>query len=110
MDAADAGAVVPDEFVDDERIVLNVSYAATQEFVIGNDLITFQARFGGKPFDVSIPVMAVVAIYARETGEGMMFTDAGDTASTGTPGDDSRDDGSPDDTGGPDRSHLRVIK
>jgi len=111
--ASDENTVVPAEYIDDDRIVLNVSYAATHNLVLGNDAITFQARFGGNPFEVYIPEHAVLAIYARESGEGMVFADPGDADLSGDGGDErEHGDDEPDGTTGdkPDRSHLRVIK
>lgn len=64
---------VPREYVSDGEIVLNVSYDATSALQLGNDFIEFKARFGGKPRDILIPVRRVIAIYARENGQGMAF-------------------------------------
>ena len=70
---ADEWARVPREFVRDGHIVLNIDYEATNRLNIGNEDISFQARFGGVPRDILIPVGNVVAIYARENGHGMAF-------------------------------------
>jgi stringent starvation protein B len=64
---------VPKEFVRDGQIVLNVSAEATHQLAMGNEEITFQTRFNGASFPVIVPVDAVVAIYARENGQGMAF-------------------------------------
>jgi len=64
---------VPREFVKDGEIVLNVGIDATHQLLLGNDEITFQARFGGKAFPVVVPMERIAAIYARENGEGMAF-------------------------------------
>jgi len=64
---------VPREFVRDGQIVLNVGYDATKNLAMGNDLIAFQARFGGVARDISVPIGNVAAIYARENGAGMAF-------------------------------------
>lgn len=64
---------VPREFVKDGEIVLNISYDATSALKLGNDYIEFTARFGGVPRDIMVPVTRVVAIFARETGQGMGF-------------------------------------
>lgn len=71
--SVDATVDVPREYVKDGEIVLNVSYDATGSLQLGNDLITFKARFGGRPRDIMVPVERVVAIYARENGQGMAF-------------------------------------
>ena len=64
---------VPREFVKDGEIVLNVGIEATHQLQMGNEEITFQARFGGKAFPVVVPIERVAAIYASENGEGMAF-------------------------------------
>lgn len=69
----DAATRVPREYVKDGEIVLNVGTEATHQLMLGNEEITFQARFGGRSFPVVVPIERVVAIYARENGEGMAF-------------------------------------
>jgi stringent starvation protein B len=69
----DKTVLVPREFVKDGEIVLNISYDATSALKLGNDYIEFTARFGGVPRDIMVPVSRVVAIFARETGQGMGF-------------------------------------
>lgn len=69
----DDSVQVPREYVKDGEIVLNVSYDATSALQMGNDFIEFKARFGGKPRDIMVPVGRVIAIYARENGQGMAF-------------------------------------
>jgi len=64
---------VPREYVKDGEIVLNISFDATSALKLGNDLIAFSARFAGKPREIMIPVDRVIAIYARENGQGMAF-------------------------------------
>ena len=69
----DRNTQVPMEFVRDGQIVLNISYDATSGLLIGNDYVQFTARFGGQPREIMVPVANVMAIYARETGQGMAF-------------------------------------
>lgn len=69
----DESVQVPREYVKDGEIVLNISYDATSALQLGNDFIEFKARFGGKPRDIMVPVGRVIAIYARENGQGMAF-------------------------------------
>ena len=69
----DKSTQVPMEFVRDGQIVLNISYDATSGLLIGNEYVEFKARFGGKPREIMVPVTHVMAIYARETGQGMAF-------------------------------------
>ena len=64
---------VPMEYVKNNEIVLNVSFEATSNLRLGNDFIEFKARFGGVSREIVVPVEHVVAIYARENGQGMAF-------------------------------------
>jgi stringent starvation protein B len=64
---------VPNEFVKDGEIVLNISFDATSALKLGNDYIEFKGRFGGIARDILVPVDRVLAIYARENGQGMAF-------------------------------------
>ncbi|WP_439683731.1 ClpXP protease specificity-enhancing factor [Cupriavidus oxalaticus] len=70
---ADANTNVPREFVKNNEIVLNVSFDATSGLDMGNEWITFSARFGGVSRKIDVPVENVLAIYARENGQGMAF-------------------------------------
>ena len=65
--------VVPQNFVEDGQIVLNVSPSAVRQLDMDNDRVTFDGRFGGVPQQVWLPVQSVMAIYARENGQGMVF-------------------------------------
>jgi stringent starvation protein B len=78
VDALSDEVVVPERFVENDRIILNVSPVATQALTMSNDSIMFNARFAGSPMDVFIPVENVLAIYAQENGQGMMFEDGSD--------------------------------
>lgn len=69
----DASTRVPMEFVKNGEIVLNISFSATSGLKMENELIRFSARFGGVSRDISVPVDNVIAIYARENGQGMAF-------------------------------------
>jgi len=100
------GVEVPAEFVQDGRIVLNVSASAVRDLDLGDDWISFSARFGGTPRSILVPVPAVLGIYARENGQGMAFPDGPD----GQPpadGDDG-DGAEPPRPGG--RPSLKVVK
>lgn len=108
VDANVEGVVVPTQFVKDGRIVLNVSYSAAAGIQIENEGISFQARFGGTPMAVSVPVRAVLGIYARESGEGMLFGEEDDGAQ---PPPESDPEPTPEGPGTPPRrSHLKVVK
>ncbi|MEY4122317.1 MAG: hypothetical protein RLZZ457_1155 [Pseudomonadota bacterium] len=69
----DESVQVPMEYVKNGEIVLNVSYDATGGMTLGNEFIEFKARFGGVPREIIVPVSRVLAIYARENGQGMAF-------------------------------------
>lgn len=71
--AVDERTLVPREFVRNGEIVLNLSALATNRLQIGNDLVSFQARFSGIAREISIPIENILSIYARETGHGMAF-------------------------------------
>ena len=64
---------VPVDYVSEGKIVLNLSPAAVRSLEIDTDEVSFDGRFGGKPFPVRVPMPSVVAVYAKESGEGMMF-------------------------------------
>ncbi|MEA3641613.1 MAG: ClpXP protease specificity-enhancing factor [Lamprobacter sp.] len=115
VDAEKPGVVVPRGYVADGRIVLNVAASAVQSLVLGNEAILFSARFGGQSFPVEVPVPAVLGIYARENGQGMLFPEQDDAASS--PADEEGTEQSEDDKGpteGPGdkakRPALRVVK
>jgi len=69
----DGRVEVPMEFVKNDEIVLNLSSEACHQLDLGNEWVSFQARFGGVPKRVMVPVTHVLAIYARENGQGMSF-------------------------------------
>ena len=69
----DNSVQVPREYVQGGEIVLNVSMDATSSLKLGNEFIEFKARFGGKPREIMVPIHRVMAIYARENGQGMAF-------------------------------------
>jgi len=75
VDAGRQGAEVPRAYVKDGKIVLNLSEGATQRLRLGNEEVEFDARFAGVIHHVRFPVSAVLGIYARETGEGMVFSE-----------------------------------
>ncbi len=98
-----SGVVVPDRFVEDGRIILNVDPAAVSGLELGNDLICFSARFGGKSEEILFPPNAVMGIYARENGQGMLFPE--DEVNL-----DEGPDDEPDPTKPGKRPSLKVVK
>ena len=112
VDASSDVVQVPRQFVKEGKIVLNISASATQSFPIGADAVEFNARFGGVGHHIRVPVDFVLGIYARETGQGMVFTEEGSPV-PGTPG-NSNDGGGPDPSPPPPekprRPSLKVVK
>ena len=120
VDALAPDVQVPQGFIEDDRIVLNVSWSATRNLQLDNDFVAFEARFSGSPHVVSVPVAAVKGIYARESGQGMMFQD--EPAATARHSGDGKNDNadlepadrpSGDDAPGgkkPGRPGLRLVK
>ena len=107
VDAKCEGVRVPDAHVKDGKIVLNVSPTATHALRLGNDAVTFEARFGGVSRQLVVPVAAVLGIYARETGHGMIFGED-DKPEAGPSGDGPSPP--PPSKGGTRRAKLKVIK
>lgn len=96
------GVEVPIDYVQNGQIILNIAPRAVNGFVANNEEIRFSARFGGVPTNVRVPVEAVLAVFARENGEGMAFDIS-----------DSPDPDPSDPAGGGDedkRPHLKVVK
>lgn len=73
VDATSPGVSVPSRFVQDGRITLNIGPSAVEGLLMDNDGVRFSARFAGQPMQVEVPIRAVLAIFARENGQGMMF-------------------------------------
>lgn len=71
--AEESGVIVPQDFVEDGKIVLNLSPTAVQDLQLGNESVNFSARFSGHPMQVIVPVESAAALYARENGQGMIF-------------------------------------
>ena len=99
VDAQVPGVDVPAHAVQKGKVVLNIATSATEQLQLENETIFFKARFSGKPYPIRIPMSAVIAIYAQENGQGMMFA----TEESPTPPLDGLDDP-------PGRSHLKVVK
>jgi stringent starvation protein B len=81
----DASVQVPMEYVKNNEIVLNVGFEATSGLKLGNEFIEFKARFGGSSREILVPIDHVVAIYARENGQGMAFPVPSATAESAGP-------------------------
>lgn len=79
VEAAAPGVRVPSSAIKDGRVVLSIASRAVAQLEIGKDTVTFLARFSGVSYTIEVPVMAVLAIYAQENGQGMMFPAEGVT-------------------------------
>jgi stringent starvation protein B len=105
--AVDAGTRVPREHVKDGQITLNIGPEASHQLMMGNEEITFQARFNGASFPVVVPVEAVAAIFARENGLGMSFEVSASAAESVEEPPQSPEPETPPDKP---RSHLTRVK
>lgn len=106
VDATREGVQVPSSTIKDGRVVLNIAARAVAHLDLGNREVRFKARFGGVSQSVVVPLSAVLAIYAQETGQGMMLPEDG-----GTMPNDAPDDSPEPPEDGPKRGgHLRVVK
>jgi len=103
VDATVPYVVVPESYVKDGQIVLNISPSAVVGLQMDNERISFNGRFGGQPRDIDVPVSAVLGIYARENGQGMVF----DAAATPDPEPPESDPPSPSSAK---RPALKIVK
>lgn len=103
------GIQVPPGYANDGQLVLNVSSSAVRHLQLGNDAVSFEGRFGGVPQSLYIPAAAVLAIYARENGQGMVFdVEAPSAADNCAPDDSGPPGGEPPRPSG--RPSLKVVK
>lgn len=108
----DENTVVPQAHIQDGQITLNIGLLATNQLMLGNDYIEFQARFNGVTEDIFVPVAAVAAIFARETGAGMGFEVSPSApyldveSGSADPASETTDPKDP----APDRGHLKIVK
>jgi stringent starvation protein B len=116
VDAGYEGVQVPPQVIKNGQVVLNLAMRAVANLDLGNEWISFQARFSGVSQTIHVPVQAVLALYAQENGQGMMFPadEGGDTPPPSSPAPDDKPPGKemPEGVDKPKRktSHLRVIK
>ncbi len=104
-DASVEGVQVPSEHIQNGKIILNVAPMAVTGLVLGDAEVTFSARFSGQSFGIYIPIDAVLAIYAKENGQGMMFSE--DDGAVSSHDDDNEPEPDPEK---PKRPSLRVVK
>jgi stringent starvation protein B len=119
VDATRPGVRVPAHVVKEGKVVLNIAARAVGHLDMDNDAVAFTARFGGVSHAVIVPMDAVLAIYARETGQGMALPEEGTAATGSSPAagpdasqqDEAGSDGDGDDEPPtPKRGHLRIVK
>jgi stringent starvation protein B len=106
----DRSVQVPQEYVKNNEIVLNVSFEATTQLQLGNEFVEFKARFGGVAREIIVPVDHVIAIYARENGQGMAFPVPSASLSDEGEEDPSADGGDEGDGGDRAASPLRLAR
>lgn len=82
VDAVEEELQVPGQYISEGKVVFNISSSATRNLVLDNKMVTFQARFEGVNRHISVPTLSVISIYARETGQGIIFTDETDALPT----------------------------
>ncbi len=104
VDATVDGVTVPPEHVKSGKIILNISETAAHNLKLANDAVSFRARFGGVPFDVWVPTSSLLGIYARETGQGMIFSHESAAADTVPEADEIEK------TAPAARPHLKIVK
>lgn len=106
VDASGEDLSVPADYVEDERIVLNLSPSAVRDLDLSNDYINFKARFSGQSMNVYFPSNAVLAIYAKENGRGMIFPEEEEKESAS----ETQEAPAKKKTGKKKKPHLKVIK
>lgn len=105
IDVAVDGVIVPVEHVKDGKIILNISESAAHNLKMTNSSVSFRARFSGVPFDVWVPTASVLGIYAKETGQGMIFSHASEQPEPPEPRESEKVTPSRSS-----RSHLKIVK
>ena len=117
VDATQAGVQVPASAVKEGKVVLNIAERAVVRLMIDNDAVSFTARFGGVSQPVYVPISAVLAIYSRETGQGMALpedvthdADTGEESGDDAPATDTPPDDHTPPPGGKRPPFLRVVK
>jgi stringent starvation protein B len=102
VDAEADNVLVPDEHVQNGKIILNISPSAIRDLTLSNDGVSFTARFGGNPMLINVPIAAALALYSKENGRGMMFPDEQSM--------DDPDPTDPDNSEPPQKPFLTLVK
>ena len=98
VDASNDDVHVPEQYIENGKIVLNIAPRAVHDLELGNQIVAFNARFSGKPTEISVPITSVLAIYAQENGQGIVFNESG---GEGPP---------PDEPPQGKKTHLKLVK
>ena len=101
VDASNDDVLVPRQYVENGKIVLNIAPRAVSNLELSNEQVLFDARFSGKPMQVMLPMRAVLAIYAKENGQGMVFNETTASPEPEPPGSNPSD---------PQKPTLRLVK
>ena len=107
VDATREGVHVPEQFVKDGKIVLNIGPFAVQDLAITNEAVQFFARFNGVSSEIWVPTDAVLAIYAKENGQGMVF---GESIGPDSPDDPGGGQGSSGENKSEGKPNLKLVK
>jgi len=104
VDTTQKDVTVPSEFIEDDKIILNIAASAVTNLSLGDEFITFNARFGGVAREIFVPTSAVRAVYARENGIGIVLPDEPEHEDTGPSA------SSPSEPAAAKGAHLKIIK
>ena len=110
VDAGVDGIVIPGSHVQDGKIVLNVHTQAVKALELGNEFITFSARFGGNSHAINLPIQSVLAVFARENGQGIFFQEEETQHQMEQSTDDSKEHLPNGQSSGPRRPYLRLVE
>ena len=112
VDTSVEGVVVPRQLVENDSIMLNIQPSAVRSLELGNEWVLFNARFSGQAVDISVPISAIRAIFARENGMGCAFEapqEPTDPNDPGTPESNEADKKEESSSGGSDKPHLKLV-
>ena len=110
VDAGVDGIVIPEGHVRDGKIVLNVHSQAVKALELGNEFITFSARFGGTSHAINLPIQSVLAVFARENGQGIFFQEEETQHQMEQSAGDSEESPPNSQSSGPRRPYLRLVE
>ena len=109
VDTTVEGVVVPRHLVENDSIMLNIQPSAVRSLELGNEWVLFNARFSGQAMDISAPISAIRAIFARENGVGCAFEAPKEPDGPDTPDRNQADESRDSSTAGPDKPKLKLV-